>query len=214
MNRLSKVLFRTSKGYESLKSKLHLLYLKQVLGSIGEHVDIHYDVEFRTPWKVMIGNNCVIKRGTIINGRSTQKYGVILSDGTYIKEYCYIDAYEGQIEFAGNCSIAQFTMICGRGGIYIGRYAMIGGHTYILSDNHLTESVELPYILQGTRAERVVIGENVWIGGNTIILPGITIGDNAVIGAGSVVTKDVPAGTLVAGEPAKFRKRLHEAMRA
>ena len=54
----------------------------------------------------------------------------------------------------------------------------------------------------------IKIGNNVWIGGNVCVLPGVTIGDNVVIGAGSVVTKDIPANCLVAGNPGKIIKRL------
>lgn len=53
---------------------------------------------------------------------------------------------------------------------------------------------------------KIIIGDNVWIGGGTIILPGVTIGDNTVIGAGSVVTKDIPADTIAYGNPCKVHK--------
>lgn len=56
----------------------------------------------------------------------------------------------------------------------------------------------------------VKIGRNVWIGSNSTILPGVTVGDNAVIGAGSVVTKDIPENTVFAGNPAKFIKNIGE----
>lgn len=54
----------------------------------------------------------------------------------------------------------------------------------------------------------VHIGKNVWIGSNSTVLPGITIGENAVVGAGSVVTKDVPPMTVVAGNPARIIKEI------
>lgn len=54
----------------------------------------------------------------------------------------------------------------------------------------------------------VKIGNNVWIGGRAVIVPGVTIGDNAVIAAGAVVTKDVPAGAVVGGNPAKIIKTI------
>lgn len=54
------------------------------------------------------------------------------------------------------------------------------------------------------------VGNEVWIGGNSVILPGVTIGDNSVVGAGSVVTKDVPADVVVAGNPARIIKRITE----
>lgn len=57
-------------------------------------------------------------------------------------------------------------------------------------------------------AEPVTIGNSVWLGGNVTILPGVTIGDNCVIGAGSVVTRDVPSGSICAGNPARVIKRI------
>ena len=59
----------------------------------------------------------------------------------------------------------------------------------------------------------VTIGNNVWLGGNVVILPGVTIGDNAVIGAGSVVTKDIPENMLAAGNPCKIIREITDADR-
>ena len=56
----------------------------------------------------------------------------------------------------------------------------------------------------------VTIGDNVWIGGSSVILPGVTIGSNSVIGAGSVVTKDIPEWSLAAGNPARVIRRITE----
>ena len=59
----------------------------------------------------------------------------------------------------------------------------------------------------------VTIGNNVWVGGNTVILPGVHIGDNVVIGAGSVVTRDIPANTIAAGNPCRVLREITEADR-
>ncbi|WP_152394211.1 sugar O-acetyltransferase [Paenibacillus guangzhouensis] len=56
----------------------------------------------------------------------------------------------------------------------------------------------------------ITIGNNVWIGGSCVILPGVNIGDNSIVAAGSVVTKDVPANTIVAGNPAKILRQITE----
>lgn len=61
---------------------------------------------------------------------------------------------------------------------------------------------------QTTYPAPIVLGKNVWVGSNATILQGVTIGDNAVVGAGAVVTKDVEANTIVGGVPAKLIKRI------
>lgn len=92
-----------------------------------------------------------------------------------------------------------------RGGINIGDGSMLGMNVTIATLNHglslETRSTTYP--------SPVKIGENVWIGSNATILPGVTIGDNSVVAAGAVVTKDVPENTVVAGVPAKAVKKVN-----
>ncbi|MEK3748562.1 sugar O-acetyltransferase [Paenibacillus sp. FSL E2-8871] len=91
-----------------------------------------------------------------------------------------------------------------RGGINIGDGTMIGMNVTIATLNH-----GLPLETRNvTYPSPVIIGDNVWIGSNATILPGVTIGDNSVVAAGAVVTKDVPANTVVAGVPAKELKKI------
>jgi acetyltransferase-like isoleucine patch superfamily enzyme len=91
-----------------------------------------------------------------------------------------------------------------RGGIFVGNGSLIGMNVTISTLNHglSTETRNTTYPFP------VKIGENVWVGSSASILPGVTIGDNAVVAAGAVVTKDVPENTIVAGVPAKVIKKL------
>lgn len=101
-----------------------------------------------------------------------------------------------------NCWIGNDTII--------GSDVMFGPEVIILSGSHNFERTDIPMREQGaTQRKPVVIGDDVWIGTRAIILPGIKIGSHSIIGAGSVVTKDVPEYAIVAGNPAvikKFRK--------
>ncbi|AIQ36616.1 MULTISPECIES: sugar O-acetyltransferase [Paenibacillus] len=91
-----------------------------------------------------------------------------------------------------------------RGGIRIGDGTMIGMNVTIATLNH-----GLPLETRNvTYPSPVIIGKNVWIGSNATILPGVTIGDNSVIAAGAVVTKDVQENSVVAGVPAKELKKI------
>ena len=87
-------------------------------------------------------------------------------------------------------------------GITIGDASGIGPGTMIFSSNH-QYTPGVPYIDQPSVEKSVVIGKAVWVGAGCVILPGVTIGDGAVLAAGSVVNKDVPAFALMGGVPAK-----------
>lgn len=115
--------------------------------------------------------------------------------------------------FNSTCSIGDFSGIgvnCelnGFGGITIGKYVMMGPETVIYTENHSTARTDIPMQQQGfEKPEPVVIEDDVWIGRRVIILPGVTIKKGSVIAAGAVVTKDVPAYSVVAGVPAKVVK--------
>ncbi len=87
------------------------------------------------------------------------------------------------------------------------------GDGVLLAPNVLITTVNHSMTAEGRRAHLctaapIVIGNDVWIGGNAVILPGVTLGDNVIVAAGAVVTRDVPDDTLVAGVPAKPVKRL------
>lgn len=90
------------------------------------------------------------------------------------------------------------------GTIIIGHDVMMGPDVVIYSQNHQFSRTDVPMNRQGFQPERpVIIGDDVWIGARAILLPGVTIGSGAIIGAGAVVTKDVPEQAIVVGNPAR-----------
>ncbi len=90
------------------------------------------------------------------------------------------------------------------GGVTIGDGCQIGHNVVFATLNHGLAPADRKH----TYPAPITLGRNVWVGSNSTILQGVTVGDNAVIAAGAVVTKDVPAGTVVGGVPAKFIKKI------
>lgn len=114
----------------------------------------------------------------------------------------------------GDCIYAEENVFINFGAVFLdGGTIRIGANTLLAPGVHIY-TARHPLNIADRRewedCKPVVIGKDCWIGGHTTILPGITIGDRAVVGAGSVVTKDVPADTLVVGNPARIVKKLNQ----
>ncbi|MCR4965148.1 MAG: acetyltransferase [Bacteroidales bacterium] len=94
-----------------------------------------------------------------------------------------------------------------RGPLVMGDDVMMGPDVKIITSKHNTMRIDIPMREQGfLPKQQVTIGDDVWIGANVIILPGVSVASGSIIGAGSVVTKDVPEYAVVAGVPAKVLK--------
>ena len=98
---------------------------------------------------------------------------------------------------------------CINGPVSIGKDVMMGPEVVIYTTRHNDDRIDIPMREQGMKeVQPVVIGDDVWIGGRTIILPGVTIGSGCIIGAGAVVSRDIPPYCVAVGVPAKVvRKR-------
>ena len=121
--------------------------------------------------------------------------------------------YGCNIYFGNNCEVNMNCTFLDDNKIIIGDNVLIAPNVQIYTAYHPTHYLDRLTISENetfnfckTQTAPVIIGKNVWIGGGTIILPGVTIGDNTVIGAGSVVTKDIPADTIAYGNPCKVHK--------
>lgn len=102
--------------------------------------------------------------------------------------------------------LAKDVLITTDGGVFIGDRVLIGYRTQILSKNHAVPALPGKIFGKGHVKKSVSIDDDVWIGAGCIILPGVKIGEGAVVAAGSVVTKNVPDFCYVAGVPAKIIK--------
>jgi maltose O-acetyltransferase len=114
-----------------------------------------------------------------------------------------------EIEIGDNSGIGVNCFV--QGPMSIGKDVMMGPETIILTRNHRFDRLEVPMRCQGSaEAKPVVIEDDVWIGVRVIILPGVTIHRGAVIGAGAIVTKNVPAYAVACGNPAKVIRYRNE----
>jgi serine acetyltransferase len=127
---------------------------------------------------------------------------VAIGRGTRILHDCFLAAEEGDTLTIGeDVFISQHTTVSG--SVTIGRDTLIAGFVTIIDATHVTDDPALPVRVQGGRKRPIDIGLDVWIGAGCVILQGVRIGDHAVIGANSTVTRDVPPWSVAAGSPAR-----------
>jgi len=111
------------------------------------------------------------------------------------------------VTIGDRCVVGRNSSIVGHLHIDIGADVFFGPNVYVTDQNHTAEDSTLPIGRQAAPELPVQIGAGSWIGTNAVILPGVTIGRHAIIGAGSVVTDDVPAGAVAVGSPARVLER-------
>lgn len=119
-----------------------------------------------------------------------------------ILEGVIIEYPEG-LSIGKNSGINAGSWINARGNVKIGAEVIIGPYCIIHSANHISDDLEMPIQYQGHQHEPVVIEDNVWLGARVTVLPGVRIGSGAIVGAGSVVTKDIPSNAIATGTPAQ-----------
>lgn len=174
----------------------------------------------KTPENIQVGENCKADSGALFrNFRSKLAIGLKLGNNVTLfrshiatEENGYVEI--GDFSFLSNCSIACYNRII------IGKYVFIGGGATIVdTDFHPLEPAEriadtIAISTVGNKNMRpkfesfpVIIEDDVWIGYNATILKGVTIGKGAVIEPGSLILKDVRAGAIVSGNPAKLKSQ-------
>lgn len=136
----------------------------------------------------------------IMGPHATIKLGknvTIYSGCTFRNKYGHLEIGD-EVSFGPHCAVYEL-----RAGLMIGDYTMIGAGVCISGVNHGMDISAGPYRFQKPDNRPVKIGQNVWIGMNTTILPGVTIGDNTIVGAGSVVSRSIPSGVVAYGNPCR-----------
>lgn len=130
----------------------------------------------------------------------------IVMHGAVLHVYNFRGIPHSGIRIGRDSLIGEYNVIRGQGGVTIGDRVYTSPFTQIIAVNHRFEDPKRPFTEQGITAEGIIIEDDVWIGAGAVVTDGVRIGRGAVVAAGAVVTKDVPARTVVAGVPAKIIK--------
>jgi acetyltransferase-like isoleucine patch superfamily enzyme len=185
-----RLFFGSSSGLVLIGKGVSIRYAKYLEAGRDLIIEDYAEVNCLATQKIQIGNRVSIGKFAII--RPANSYGGEMGVGLKIGDHSNIGPYA----YIG-CS----------GYIEIGNNVMISPRVSIYAENHVFDRTDIPMKEQGVKREFVRIEDDCWIAANSIILAGVTIGKGSVVSAGSVVTKDVPPYSVVAGVPARIIKQ-------
>jgi acetyltransferase-like isoleucine patch superfamily enzyme len=167
---------------------------------------IEHNVRLLSPGNIRLGKNVYLDSQVYLNalpGGITIGAGTSLMHGTVFHVFNYRDLPHAGITVGQNCFFGEYTCIRGQGGVKIGDGVYTGTQVNIAAVNHVFADPNRFIREQGITADGITIEDDVWLGSNATVVDGVTIGRGSIIGAGAVVTKDIPPYSIAVGVPAK-----------
>jgi acetyltransferase-like isoleucine patch superfamily enzyme len=161
---------------------------------------------FVNPFIHKRGKRAVIRRSTRLDVLPFRKF--IIGDHTIIEDFSIINNGLGDVIIGNHTLIGMGNVVIGP--VEIGNNVIFAQHVGILAMNHGYQDIHTPIQFQPCTSALIRIGDDCWIGTNSVVTAGVTVGKHSVIAAGSVVTKDVPPFSVVAGNPARIIRQYNE----
>lgn len=207
---LDKVIILWHTGWKIIRGGYRRFFLKRVRGLflVGKHVQITHGKHIICGKSVKFEDYSEI-HGLCSDGLNFGDY-VTISRGVMIRPSSYYGGDFGVgLTIGEHSSIGPYGYIGCSGRVTIGKNVMFGPKCSLFAENHVFSDTNTTIKSQGVAQKGITVEDDCWIGSNVIILDGVTIGKSSVIGAGTVVTKDIPPGSIVVDKREKIiRSRL------
>jgi acetyltransferase-like isoleucine patch superfamily enzyme len=187
---------------------LRKLLYKRLLGSMGRGVVFGRGVVLRHPHKIHIGEGTVLDDNVVLDAKGETNRGIRLGRGVILSRGNVLSCKNGDIEIGDNTNIANGGLIHSEKSVRLGQNILVAALCYLVGGgSHDFDRTDVPIIQQPSLPARgIAIEDNAWLGARVTVLDGVTVGHDAVVGAGSLVLKDVPAWAIAVGSPARVVK--------
>ena len=179
-------------------------WLRLRLGRFGDDTLVEAGARLQDPERIRLGNGVRIASQALLRANTEQDTGIRIDDHSTVHESALIAANRGHVAIGRHSWIGPFCLVYGNGDVSIGSNVLIAAHSSINTVSHHFDRCDIPINDQGIYCDPVTIEDDAWIGMNAVILQGVRIGKGAIVGAGAVVTRDVPPWSIVMGVPARI----------
>lgn len=184
---------------------LRRVFFRRLFKTAGADLIFGRGLSIRHPGRISLGNKVAVDDHALLDASGQEAKEIVLGDEVIIARNCMIQAKIGSVTIGSRTEVGANTIISSISRIEIGKYGLIGPYCLIGGGHYNTEKTGIPMMNLGwTSRGPVEVGDDVWMGAGVTVLDGVRIGTGCVIGAGAVVTKDVPDYAIAMGMPAKI----------
>ncbi len=186
---------------------LRKVFFRSLFGRIGQNVVFGKSITLRHPHKIRIGDDVMIDDYAVLDAKGADNTGILIGDNVMIGRNSVISCKNGNITIGNNTNIAMNCFIQSAKEVQIGNNVLFAAYCYVIGGgDHRTDRTDMPIIAQGQVVKGIIIEDNCWLGAGVKVQDGTIIGRDSIIGAGAVVTKDLPEFSVAVGVPAKVVK--------
>jgi acetyltransferase-like isoleucine patch superfamily enzyme len=181
-----------------------------LLGSVGRNVTFGQGVVLRHPAKIRLGDDVVVDDLVVLDAKGETNRGITVGSGVFLGRGTILSCKDGDIVLGDHVNIGFYSEIFSGSSVTVGAYGLFAAYTYLVGGGHEYDRSGVPVVEQGRQSKGIALGENVWLGAGVKVMDGVRIGRDVVVGAGGVVTEDLPAGVVAVGVPARVVRRRDE----
>ncbi len=189
---------------------LRKLLYPRILGAVGRNVVFGQNVAIRHGEKITIGDEVIIDDGAVLDAKGGSNNGITIGDGTIISRGVVLSCKNSDITIGKKCAIGINTLVHALEGsdVVVGDKVLVGAFCYFIGGGgYESESIDIPFKDQGSLSKGGVrVADNVWFGSNVQVLDGVSVGTGAIVGASTVVNKNVIDFAVVGGVPMRVLK--------
>lgn len=187
---------------------LRQIFFRPLFRKVGRNVAFGRNLVIRHPHKISIGDNVIIDDDCTLDAKGEGNTGILLGDMVTLGRFSSLVCKDADIQIGSHVNIGSNVklIVANQGKISIGNSIDIGSGCHFSAGSY---DYTDPDILPSSRRKQtlgILVEDLAWIGAGVIVLDGVAIGTKSIIGAGAVVTKDIPAHSLAAGVPAEVKK--------
>lgn len=185
---------------------LRNLFYPLLFKKVGKRVNFGKSVTIRHPHKISIEDDVAIDDYCVLDAKGLENDGIYISKNVFIGRGSILSCKNGDIILEKNVNIGFNSEIFSGSKVVVGENTLIAAYVYIIGGGHDYSRVDIPITEQEKISHGIKIERNCWIGAGVKVFDNVTIGEDTIIGAEAVVSKDIPAFSIAAGIPARVVK--------